>query len=141
MLKIRAGSALTNQMRANGSDLIGLIENFDAWKSDTTHPDTFVFGKDGLNRNSDFLRHVHMVPVNDVAAFDKWVFCYENGRQLVSDRYLFYANGGRAYGYLLIALLDDPGGHGIWAPTAANRALLREWEEMADNFFHFGTIP
>jgi hypothetical protein len=50
---------------------------------------------------------------------------------------LLYADGTPAHGYLLIALLADPGAHELWK----DRELVAELERIADDFHFHGTVP
>lgn len=138
MAQVRLTSRLRTQLSIGALDPEALIREFSDWK-DSESVEHYSFAKDGLNRNSKLLYHVHMVPLNVAEALDAWDYCWERYRKRTSDRYLFYTNGGPTYGYLLIALIDDPGAHLIWAFD--NRATRSQWEAIADNFFHFGTIP
>lgn len=138
MASVKLTSDLTDQLLAENLDPIQLIIDFSDWKAGA-EDDHFVFGRDGLGRGSKLLNHVHMVPLFVPEDWDEWQRCWENSWPRKSDRYLFYADGGLAYGYLLIAIINDPGAHKVWsAPFKAYRIAL---EQIADDFFYFGKVP
>lgn len=100
--------------------------------------DHYWFGRDV--KGAFGLCHVHLVPNNQLAKRAERDKCWENGwdSRRTSDRYVLYAEGG-IYGYLIIALFEDPGTHQLWTP--ARRADLRRFEEIADNFICLTQIP
>ncbi|WNO03979.1 hypothetical protein [Rhodoferax mekongensis] len=138
MVKVAITNALRGQMQAWGLDPAELIEDFTTWKSGP-EDDHFTFGSNALGRGSKLLHHVHMVPLFVPEAYDQWLVNWENYRPRTSDRYLFYVDGGLAYGYLLIAIINDPGAHAVWQPQYAQ--YRKDLESIADDFFHFGIIP
>ena len=116
-----------------------LLKDFRAWvdlgpQGEDEHP---VFGKDGKNRDSNVLWHVHIIPL-DTAAQAQWEDDFENFRKRTSDRLLFYAYDGDRIGYLLIDVIDDPNGHEIFAPK--NDQLRAEWQAKAEKFTTFGKL-
>jgi hypothetical protein len=135
----QASSQLTAAFIAQNISLNDFILDFDYWKALPGDQETDVFGRDGANRGSKYFRHVHIVPLHDAAALARWDDNFENGRRKKSNRYLFYVDGGPAYGYLLLAIIDDPiaagdeGAHEIWKPHNAD--LLAELNALADDFF------
>jgi len=76
-----------------------------------------------------------MIPLNSPEALLKWDEAYEDYKPQTSDRYLFYSDRGRSH-YLLVAIVDDPGGHAIWK----QRNLVKQWEEIADDFYNLGKV-
>lgn len=66
MSKVQLTSALTSQLVLAGLDPAILIEQFAQWKQKGEYS-SYFFGKDGFNRDSTLLRHVHMVPLHDPA--------------------------------------------------------------------------
>jgi hypothetical protein len=136
-LKVTITSELTEKLSASGLDSQQLASDFANWQANPLGEYSYYFGKDALNRGSSVLRHVHMIPLNDEAAIEKWNYLYDRERQCTSDRYLFYVNGEK-YGHLLIAIIDDPNGHNVWEPTPENRKMLRAWELIASDFLYFG---
>lgn len=138
----QASTKLIDSFLAAGLDEIHVqefIRDFDFWKSFPAEVETDVFARDGANRGSSYLRHVHIVPLNDKEALARWNRNYENGDGNRSDRYLFYVNGGAAFGYMLLAVINDPGAHNIWAPE--NKDLLAEFERLAEDFYYNGVVP
>ncbi|MDQ1815019.1 hypothetical protein RBA41_17050 [Massilia sp. CCM 9210] len=79
-----------------------------------------------------------MVPLGTAAAA-RWKENFRKKRGNKSDRYLFYVDGGPAYGFLLLAIIDDPGGHAIW--DKSNEDLRKIWDKMAERFHSQGIVP
>lgn len=138
MARVRLTTALQTQLSDGGLSADTLRQDFSDWK-DGLEDDSYFFGKDALNIKSSVLRHVHMVPLFVPEDQQRWDHAWAHHRKRTSDRYLFYADGGLASGFLLIALLDDPGAHGIWA--SQYRTVLMAWDAVADAFIHFGLCP
>jgi hypothetical protein len=138
MVKVAITDALCGELLALGIDPAELIEDFSSWKAGP-EDEHFTFGSDALGRGSKLLRHVHMVPLFVPEDYEEWAFNWENYRPRTSDRYLFYVDGGLAYGYLLIAVINDPGAHTVWLKQYAQ--YRKDLESIADEFFHFGTMP
>lgn len=120
-----------------------LIAAFSDWKVNQAkfgpgdeRAEAYEFAKDAFNRGSKVCRHVHMVPIGDDGSLIEWNENWENYRKRTSDRILFYANGD-SYGYLLIQIVDDPGGHGVFS----DKGLLAYLEAVADAFVFHGKLP
>ena len=117
-----------------------MVKAFSEWKSG--HPDgQYWFSRDVRGADGN-LYHVHLIPENVPEAREEWdVLWFDKPIRpwlRRSDRYLLYANGGR-HGYLLIAILEDPGAHKLWTPALK---LVREtFEIVAENFVYFGQVP
>jgi hypothetical protein len=115
------------------------IQRFLEWKSGD-EDGSYYFGKDALNRNSKWLRHVHMVPIASPDAIAQWDKNWQRSRARKSDRYLFYSDGG-SFGYLLLGVVNDPGAHQFLAkPNSSDRLVLLVMEKQADAFYHFGKL-
>jgi hypothetical protein len=114
-----------------------LVEDFLARKHGGE--DIYMFGRDAAGLQHDpHLRHVHLVPLASPVALKRWDRDWENYlRDRTSDRCLLYVDGTPAYGYLLLAVFNHPGGHGVWQ----NKALVAALAKVADNFFNFGKLP
>ena len=138
MAKVAIAEALRAQILSVGMDPNELIQDFSDWK-DAPNVEHFTFGSDALGRGSKLLRHVHMVPLFVPEDWDYWTHQWSHGWPRTSDRYLFYVDGGLAYGYLLIAIIDDPGAHAVW--TTAYARYRKDLEGIADSFFYFGLMP
>lgn len=135
---VQITSDLKEQLLAENLDSAQLILDFTEWKSGA-EDDHYFFGRDGLGRGSKFLAHVHMVPLFVPADADNWDKCWQHRWPRKSDRYLFYVDGGRSFGFLLITIINDPGAHKVWGP--AYKKYRSDLEHIADEFFHFGKIP
>jgi hypothetical protein len=120
-----------------------LIEDFREWKQPgpSGWDDHWAFGKDANNRGSTCLFHVHMIPANNSSEEEKWLSNYEADppRSRKSDRLLFYAYGGNRIGYLLMELVDDPGGHDVF--TDKRRPTRVIWEGIARTWADLGKKP
>jgi Toxin YafO, type II toxin-antitoxin system len=69
----------------------------------------------------------------------RWNHNWRYHRKRTSDRYILYANGGISHGFLLIAIINDPGAHALW--NEQNRAVLALMEGIAEQFCIFGRLP
>lgn len=139
MVQVRLTEALRTQLLADGLDPDILIKRFSDWKGGDEYG-SYLFGKDGLGLKSKVLRHVHMVPLHDAEALAKWDQAWRRkppGRK-TSDRYLFYCDGGKSYGFLLIYIVGDPGAHEVFLSTEA--ALIGSFEKCAEEFVNSGKI-
>lgn len=142
------------------ADRAQFLSDFKEWKGVPNNgKQTSIFGKDGLNKDSKYLRHAHMVPVAPQSSppppppivgaplpqndLKQWEAAYNynqkhnSNQHQTSNRYLFYAYDKR-YGFLLISMVNA-GAHDIWEPKY--RAVLQEWEEIAENFVCLGAVP
>lgn len=140
MVQVRLTEALKTQLLAEKLDPNVLTQRFSDWKSGDEYS-SYLFGKDGLGLNTIVLRHVHMIPLHDPNALSKWDIAWKRtppGRK-TSDRYLFYCDGGTGYGFLLIYIVGDPGGHDVLS-APGSKPLINKFEACADQFVHFGTI-
>jgi hypothetical protein len=138
-MQVRLTQLLEQTLLSAGDSPQTLINLFTDWKSGP-EDGSYHFGKDAFNRDSRLLRHVHMIPVGVPGDLAKWDAAWGRESKRTSDRFLFYADGGRPYGFLLIFIVNDPGAHGF-LDDRANKALLGKFEQIADDFVHFGTVP
>jgi len=140
-MKVHVTSQLSAQLLAVSQHAESvLVRKFIEWKSGLEDGHYWFsqnkLGDDGL------LFHVHLIPKNEPAARREWDRFWRGPPvrpwRRRSDRYLLYADGKR-HGYLLIALLEDPGAHDLWLPL--NRNLLQDFVVVADNFDFNGSVP
>ena len=123
-------------MRREGLTPQDLITDFQDWKSG--HPDDhYLFGHDVRGIGSAYLLHAHMAPLTITADKVTWDAAWQKCRKRTSDRYVFYADGGSREGYLLVAVIDDPGAHAIWQ----NAVAVSDFEQVAEDFCVFGNTP
>jgi len=115
-----------------------LIEVFREWKSGD-EDGSYFFSRDSRPINGKYLHHAHMIPANMQDELAKWDNNWRRHRKRTSDRYILYADGGVSYGFLLIALIDDPGAHKLWNPE--RRGEVEILEKVAENFANFGLLP
>lgn len=115
-----------------------------------------MFGKDSayatptVDGKKYVLRHVHLVPLLDQAAFQTWLELYNLGKtkrnwpRRTSNRVLVYATralpeGGEAH--LLMYILTEPDAHEIaLMKTAGDRRFMEQFAECAAAFLHDGTV-
>lgn len=129
--RVRFTSSLKAKLDASSAQVAATIKaEFLQWKANpqVDHP---FFGKDGFNRGSTKVRHVHLRPTI-VKKEREWDVKFTDQRKRTSDRYLFYVDGGFSQGYLLIDIIDDPGAHKIW--DAANKQVRLDYEACAQRF-------
>ena len=137
-MDVRLTGNLESSLNANdGLTPQALISYFAEWKQSPATEDYF-FGKDAFNRGSSVLRHVHLPPKSSADEIARWQTCWRRRRNRTSDRHLFYVDRGLGR-YLLIFIVDDPGAHEFLAnPTSEQKALLTEFERIANDFYYFG---
>jgi hypothetical protein len=139
-MDVRLTGNLESSLNANdGLTPQALISYFAEWKQSPATEDYF-FGKDAFNRGSSVLRHVHLPPRSNADEIPRWQTCWRRRSNRTSDRHLFYVDRGLGR-YLLIFIVDDPGAHEFLAnPTSEQKALLTEFERIANNFYYFGKV-
>lgn len=135
---VRIASELAAEIQADGLDPQDLISDFQDWKAGQPD-DSYIFGWDVLGIGSTYLYHAHMVPLNVKADLVTWDNAWSLRGRRTSDRYLFYADGGAREGFLLVAVIDDPGAHLIW--QAAYKSMRDELEHIAEQFCVYGIVP
>lgn len=135
-VKAAVAPALREKLTSCGLDPEILQADFIDWKSGD-EDGSYFFARDGLNRDSKYLAHAHILPtIQD--ALDKWNSAWSKHRKRTSDRYLFYVDGGLLFGYLLLDIVDDPGAHHVWKSEPARVKAL---EQAAEQFFMSGRMP
>jgi hypothetical protein len=141
VLKAALSPRLHRELLSFGSTVPeAFTQRFLEWKSGG-EDESYYFGKDALNRNSKWLRHVHMVPIASPDSLEQWDKNWQRSRARKSDRYLFYSDGG-PFGYLLLGVVNDPSAHQFLAGSrSSDRVVLLEMEKQADAFYHFGRLP
>ena len=138
-MAVQITTDLKQQLEREGLNPDVILSDFACWK-DGEDDSCYIFSHDVQNIRSKFLRHAHMIPVNDAKALKQWNYFWTKDRphKRRSDRCVIYADGGSTNGFLVIALIADPGAHEIWEPSA--QIKREKWEKIADNFIHFGTV-
>lgn len=131
---------LREYLRESRLDEETLVQQFRDWKAlAAVGKEHFAFGRDAAGLGNRHLRHVHMVPLFTPVAEQRWTQAWKRRGTRTSDRYLFYADGTPAFGYLLITLINDPGAHQVWQPQY--RDFVEMIERIADDFHHHGKTP
>lgn len=129
-----------------GNNPDNFIKQFADWKAlgPAGEDNVYVFGKDSeyarpTVNNKRVLRHVHLVPIQDAVALQKWNFGWNNYKRRVSDIALVYVDGGM-YGFLLITILAEPDAHDISKmATPEHRELMINFADTAEQFIFKGT--
>lgn len=137
--------ALEDKLISDGISPNELIREFRIWKlgDEYGHP---YFGKDGayakpeLELKHHYLRHVHLVPLNDIAQISVWERNFRYKSRKTSDRALVYVDN-RKNGFLLIFILDEPDAHNIaMMKTLQHKEIMEGFSEVANAFLWDGTI-
>jgi hypothetical protein len=63
-----------------------------------------------------------------------WIQSFYKNRKRTSDRFLFYTKGFA--GYLLIAIVQDPGGHAV----LNQKETILVWDQIAKYFAIYGKV-
>jgi hypothetical protein len=137
-VSVKVTSLFKMQLSSTGINYQDWIMEFSDWKSGS--PDSsYLFGRDFPNNNSEYVRHVHVLPSNEDDPFiiKKWNNNFEMGKSAhmrTSDHLLFYAISPK-FGYLLISIVS-PDGHS----TFRNSVLLQKFEAIARDFIIYGKM-
>ncbi|RYE68581.1 MAG: hypothetical protein EOO81_09275 [Oxalobacteraceae bacterium] len=136
---------LQHSLLTQSIDHITFANKFADWKA--LGPDgedaAYDFGKDGyysapLVDGNRVLRHVHLVPENDLDALARWNRDWERYSRRSSDTALVYAQD-QLYGCLLIQVLWEPGAHEVsLMKTQQHRELMNGFAQVAEHFVHTG---
>ncbi|MDD2811747.1 type II toxin-antitoxin system YafO family toxin [Rhodoferax sp.] len=140
-MKVHVTSQLSVQLLAVSQNAEALlVDEFIAWKNGP-EDGHYWFSQNKLG-DDGHLFHVHLIPNNNATARREWNRLWRGPPvrpwKRRSDRYLLYADG-KQHGYILIALLEDPGAHDLWLPK--NKSLLQDFVIVADNFDFNGSVP
>lgn len=144
----RVTNALRALMLDRGQDPNNFAAEFDHWKSlgENGEYSSYLFGKDGaysapkVNGAPNALRHVHLVPLLNHEALQKWKRAYHRRSRKTSDRALVYVSDPY-YGNLLIYILDEPDAHAVaQMSTEKHRDAMRRFAAIADRFIHTGEV-
>lgn len=140
--------ALRALLRESGEDPTNFAAEFDLWKSRGPNGEygSYLFGKDGayvtptVNGVPNKLRHVHLVPLKDMASISRWDVDWRRRTRKRSDRHLVYVSDPY-YGHLLLWILDEPGSHDVaLMSTPEDRQLMNQFAEVADHFVQTGEV-
>lgn len=108
---------------------VTLMYDFQDWIASGKETTVF-FGADRPPRN-DFIYHVHLAPLGNEVAMEKWKHDYEAYNDQVSNACLIYSQSEIGNKYLLIAKLNDPDGHNVWKRND-------EWTPQRKKFASWG---
>lgn len=140
---------ITNAFRARfiaiGVNPDKFIEVFAEYKSGPPLGD-LLFGKDEgyhapkVDGVPLVLRHVHMIPQDDVEEVRQWRENYKYGRQKTSDRALVYVTNAKG-DHLLMGILEEPGAHEVCKmKTPEDAALMKKFAIIAAVFLKTGKV-
>lgn len=144
----RLTDAIRAQLGESGLDPNIFAAEFDHWKSRGPNGEygSYLFGKDGayiapgVNGAPNILRHVHLVPLKDVAKLNRWDKDWFRRARKSSDRHLVYVSDPY-YGHLLLWILDEPGSHDIaLMRTPEDKELMNQFAAVAGHFIQTGEI-
>lgn len=138
---------LQDQLLAVGADPKAFANAFAEWKADwpANEYESKLFGKDGayLAPKVDGelgLRHVHIVPMQCEKSSRRWWKAWRYRSRKTSDRHLVYVE--HKGNFLLIYILDEPDAHSVaHMKTPADKALMKKFAIIAEDFIFDGTIP
>jgi hypothetical protein len=141
-MQVRVTAPLKAQLQAaHPAAEATLVKKFTEWKSGP--PNGHYWFSREVRGDDGHLYHAHLIPQNVVQDRVQWDALWSGRPRRPwlrrSDRYLLYADSGKLYGYLLIAVLDDPGAHTLWTPSA--KVMRESFEIVAENFVYFGHVP
>lgn len=144
-MQVKMTQVLRDTLESQGLSADKLSENFAVWRAG----DEFghqAFGKDSaygsplVDGKKNVLRHVHLVPLNDLESRRKWNKDNQRRSRKTSDRVLVYVSDGTKK-HLLIYILDDPGAHAIATmQNPADRETMLGFAEVAAEFLDTGDI-
>jgi hypothetical protein len=144
-MQVKMTQVLRKSLESQGLNADKLLEDFATWRAgdEFGHP---FFGKDSaygspkVDGQKNVLRHVHLVPLNDLDSLEKWKKDDSRGSRKKSDRVLVYVSDGTKK-HLLIFILDDPGAHAIAdMQNQADRETMLGFAEVAAEFLDTGEI-
>lgn len=139
--------ALRQALIDSGADPKDLIEAFEAWRVNwpANEYGSRYFGKDGayerpLVDGEYVLRHVHLVPILDTNALERWWQKFRHASRKSSDRHLVYCQDRRG-SFLLIYILTEQTAHQVaLMKTPDDKALMLRFAEVAKTFRTDGSI-
>lgn len=144
--RVQVTDVLRRALEDDGYDVDDYLRYFGNWKANwpaNEYEDPF-FGKDGdyrePKRNGKMvLRHVHLPPEADQKKASIWDYLARKKKRKKSDTALVYAYD-KTYGYLLIAILQEPDGHKLAdMKTQESKELMEGFADIADRFIMTGT--
>lgn len=147
-MDVKMTAALKKHLDASGPHVAAeLMAAFDEWKSASDEHDSYFFGKDSsyftpkVGGKNYLLRHVHLVPLSDWQALQRWERNYSRHGRKTSNRVLVYASSSRGDSFLLIYVLDEPSAHEIAKMnTEKDRQIMRGFAAIAEAFLDSGTV-
>lgn len=141
-------AALRAKFIAEGADPADFVTEFEDWKDQWPkyEDDFLLFGKDGsyvrarVHGKPYILRHVHLQPLHGKHR-STWRWLFNNYKRRTSDRHLIYVTC-QAHGTLLIHILNAPTAHAVAKQkTPQDRAVMRLFCTIAENFIDYGEVP
>ena len=144
-MSVKITKALESALLADELDP-GLFANgFASWKAGDEYGN-YLFGKDSAYVNPEVdgkryvLRHVHLVPLTDVAQLAQWDKVWRRKGRKTSDRALVYVSDDKG-NHLLIYILDEPDAHAIASmKTTQYKEIMEGLAEVAAEFLESGEV-
>lgn len=144
-MDVKITNALSATLEDDEIDVDLFIREFSIWKSGDEYG-SYLFGKDSsyakpsIFGNPSALRHVHLVPLADNLALQRWDRAWSRSARKTSDRALVYADAGRGR-YLLIFILPEPDAHIIASmQTQQAKETMTGFLNVASEFIDTGKI-
>lgn len=144
--RVLVANSLAKKMQAIGEDPQYLAKTFGAWKAlgEAGEYSSIMFGKDAFYERPTghggrlVLRHVHLVPVLDREARERWRRVHQRGGRKTSDRALVYAQDAR-HGFLLIHIAEEPTAHAMaLMEDPKSNMLMQLFAQVAQEFIQTG---
>ncbi|MGK5009421.1 type II toxin-antitoxin system YafO family toxin [Janthinobacterium sp. MDB2-8] len=142
---VQITEVLKKTMLAEGLNVDEFLSQFEHWKAGDEYSSKW-FGKDGayarpnVDGKKYMLRHVHLVPIADIAQLAQWNVKFKRKSRKTSDRALVYVSNGKG-DYLLIFILEEPDAHEVAEmKTSEHREVMSGFAEVAAEFLDTGKI-
>jgi len=145
---VKTTNVLAQEFQKSGLNLDLLVNLFGEWKSLGSQGEDAIyeFGKDvpyerpHVNAKKNILRHVHLVPILDVASKAAWDKAWMRESRRTSNRALVYVDDGPEK-FLLIAILPEPTAHAVSRmQTPQDKVVMNRFAEIAEAFIYTGQI-
>lgn len=142
---VKITSVLKRKLEERNHNSQKLIDSFKEWKMGDEY-DSYDFGKDSfyhtppVNGERYVLRHVHLVPMQDLAQLALWDRDWKFRRRKTSNRVLVYVSDNHKNS-LLITILDEPSAHDVaLMKTQEDSDLMKRFALIAEAFLNDGSI-
>ncbi|CDG83313.1 type II toxin-antitoxin system YafO family toxin [Janthinobacterium agaricidamnosum] len=147
MIVVKASKILESQFRLSRLDFSCFVQLFTTWKSAALIGEDEFYPFDAHSAyirplsagKQHVARHVHLVPLRDLAKKPSWKLRTSRRSRRSSDRVLIYVHD--AGNYLLLAILPEPEAHQITRMLYPQDAeAMRSLAEIAEEFLYTGKV-